>query len=230
MAAAHAMSPTKLRALAETDVRYPIATEQLLQALQTPPFIDVPGLFNTRDLGLLSLCDCDSGSAGGGGEAKAKGIRPGFLFRTGSLQHLHGNPKGQAVLRDQLGVRRIFDLRSKQEHSIGPDPIIEGVDSIWEVASSLEERSGTTTTTEEAAKVDLKWFVNGEGEAGYVAMYMEVLGSYVGIFREVLKSVRDRPGEPLLFHCTGKTDPRFLDPNTLTSWPSIQRGGIAQVF
>lgn len=176
MAAAH------LRALAETDVRQPIPPDQLLSALQVPPFVYVPGTFNTRDLGLL---------AGGPGPK----IRPGFVYRTGGLDLLHGSAEGQAALRDRLGVRRIFDLRSKDEHTRSPDPAIEGVDGVW---------LGSEGTTEDAAEVGLGPFVQGEGEKGYVAMYLEVLSGYEGIFKEVLKSVRDRPDEPIMFHCTGE--------------------------
>lgn len=188
----------QLRALAEADVRHPIAADQLLPALQTPPFVCVPGLFNTRDLGLLPLLSSSSSSRNSG-----RSIRPGFIYRTGSLDLLHTNPQGQAVLRNQLRVRRIFDLRSREEHARGPDPVIEGIEAIWDVASITTTSS---TTTEESAKVDLAWFVDGEGEAGYVGMYMDVLTSYGPIFGEVLKSVRDRPGDPILFHCTGKSD------------------------
>jgi hypothetical protein len=35
-------------------------------------------------------------------------------------------------------------------------------------------------------------------------MYMDVLDKYRGSFREVLASVRDQPGEAILFHCTGE--------------------------
>lgn len=204
-----------LRTLAETDVRQPIPTEQLMSALQTPPFVYVPGLFNTRDLGLLSTATAAEagGDDDGGGSGSREGrtttttttrIRPGFLYRTGGLDLLHTHPEGQALLRDHLGVRRIFDLRSREEHARGPDPVIEGVEGVWEVGAASTAATEATPAMEENAKVDLAWFVEGEGERGYVGMYMEVLRTHVAIFREVLRSVRDRPGEPILFHCTGK--------------------------
>ncbi|KAF3761019.1 hypothetical protein M406DRAFT_334634 [Cryphonectria parasitica EP155] len=179
---------SKLRSLAETDVRHPIPPEQLLPALQTPPFIYVPGTFNTRDLGLLA--DDNDGS----GSAK---IRRGFIYRTGGLDILHGSLEGRAALREKLGVRRIFDLRSKDEHARSPDPEIEGIEGVW---------LGSEGTTEQAAKVDLAAFIEGEGEKGYVAMYFEVLDWYQGIFREVLRSIRDRPQDPIMFHCTAGRD------------------------
>lgn len=190
----------QLRRLAETDVRDPIPQEQLLPALQDPPFLYVPGTFNTRDLGLLlPPSDSDSGFGSGPGSAPRRGtrsmIRPGFLYRTGGLDRLHHSPEGQAMLRDTLGVRRLFDLRSRDEHAACADPQIEGVEGVW---------LGGKGTTEESARVDLAPFVDGEGEKGYVGMYMEVLTVYEGIFREVLKSIRDRPDEGIMFHCTGE--------------------------
>lgn len=202
----------QLRALAETDVRQPIPSSQLLPALQTPPFVPVPGTFNTRDLGLLEEEDNNKTS-------RPK-IRPGFLYRSGSLDELRDHPAGQAQLRDELGVRRVFDLRSRAERAAAPDPEVPGVETVWlvpgggcgsgeegkggkeeegEVDEEEEERRRTRRTT-----VDLEAFVEGCGEKGYVAMYMDVLATYGAVFREVLRSVRDRPREGILFHCTGK--------------------------
>lgn len=190
----------QLRPLAETDVRDPIPQDVLLPALQTPPFLYVPGTFNTRDLGLLTVSSSSSSSTSSSSFSSSSGptppkIRPGFIYRTGGLDRLHHSPEGQAMLRDTLGVRRIFDLRSWDEHAACADPQIEGIEGVW---------LGSKGTTEESARVDLAPFVEGEGERGYVGMYMEALTVYEGIFREVLKSVRDRPSEGILFHCTGE--------------------------
>lgn len=92
-------------------------------------------------------------------------------------------------------MRRIFDLRSKAEHAASPDPQIEGIVTLW---------LGGDGSTEQDAKVVLASFEEGEGEKGYVAMYYEILHNYKGMFREVLRSVRDQPEASLLFHCTGK--------------------------
>lgn len=183
-----------LRALAETDVREPIPAKALLAALQTPPFVVVPGTFNTRDLGLLLPPGVEAG-----GEAarpgSGAGIRPGFVFRTGGLEALARSADGRAVLRDTLRVRRIFDLRSREEHARAPDPAVDGVEGVW---------LGDGVGAEDNPMLDLAPFVEGEGEKGYAAMYMDVLDKYRGTFREVLASVRDRPGDAILFHCTGE--------------------------
>lgn len=210
----------QLRALAETDVRQPIPSAQLLPALRAPPFVPVPGTFNTRDLGLL---EGEDGSHGGNGPVVK--IRPGFLYRSGSLDALRRHPAAQAAhLRDALGVRRIFDLRSRAERAAAPDPVIPGVEGVWvepgepgSVAGGEEEEEEDEEEDDDDGRrkkkkkaegarrvVDLAAFVEGGGERGYVAMYMEVLAAYGRAFGEVLRSVRDRPGEGILFHCTGE--------------------------
>ncbi|KKY35187.1 putative tyrosine phosphatase [Diaporthe ampelina] len=200
------MAAATLLTLAETDVRDSIPAAALMAALQTPPFVVVPGTFNTRDLGLLPSLEEGQGQgqgqgraaagAGAGGAAGAGGqIRPGFIFRTGGLEALARSADGQAVLRDTLGVRRIFDLRSREEHARAPDPAVEGVEGVW-----LGDGAGAEDSP---MLPDLGRFAEGEGEQGYADMYMDVLAKYAGTFREVLASVRDRPGEPILFHCTG---------------------------
>lgn len=180
-----------LRALAETDVREPIPAKALLAALQTPPFVVVPGTFNTRDLGLLLPPEGEARR----GDGVGAGIRPGFVFRTGGLEALARSADGRTVLRDTLRVRRIFDLRSREEHDRAPDPVVDGVEGVW---------LGDGVGAEDNPMLDLAPFVEGEGEKGYAAMYMDVLDKYRGSFREVLASVRDRPGDAILFHCTGK--------------------------
>lgn len=180
----------QLRALAETDVREPIPSVQLSPALRTPPFVPVPGTFNTRDLGLL-----ESNSS-----SRPK-IRPGFVYRSGGLDQLCHHLEGQAQLRGALGVRRVFDLRTRAERAAAPDPEVPGVEGVWLPPA---EEGGSGSGSGSRAAVDLAAFVEGGGERGHVAMYMGVLAAYGAAFREVLRSVRDRPGEGILFHCTGE--------------------------
>ncbi|KAH8893150.1 hypothetical protein GQ53DRAFT_745404 [Thozetella sp. PMI_491] len=175
------MKAEKLRVLAESDVSEPLPSDQLMAALQAPPFVYVPGTFNTRDLGLVPTA---SGTA--------PAIRPGFAYRSGALTGLQ--PDGKAVLAGKLGVKKVFDLRSIDEHKNQPDPEIEGIENVWKTSAELE------------AVVDLADFVDGEGEKGYEKMYLEVLRDYQDNFRSVLEHVRDQPEEPFLFHCTAGRD------------------------
>lgn len=174
------MSPVPdLQTLARLDCFEPIPLEQLSRALTQCPFINVPGTFNVRDLGLAQP-----------GATAPKATRKGFAFRAGALDALTDG--GKQVLAEQLGVRRIFDLRSLREHASSPDPAVAGVENVWVGSKELD------------ALVDLKGFVSGEGEEGYRHMYLDVLDAYQASFCAVLEHVRDRPEEPFLFHCTGR--------------------------
>lgn len=187
MAADNTAESIKLRKLTELSPLASIPEDELTAALQKPPFIAVPGTFNVRDLGLIDV-DHPSSSA-------VSRIRPGFIYRAGGLDEL--TQSGHELIRDRLGVRRVFDLRSKSEQASRPDPDIEGVDVVC-------VRNGGTPVEERNEVVDVTLFDEGRGEKGYVAMYSDILMEYEDAFRGMLKSVRDRPAEPILFHCTGE--------------------------
>ncbi|KAL8343231.1 hypothetical protein RB598_004538 [Gaeumannomyces tritici] len=170
-------TPDQLAALALTDVREPIPAADLLPALGSSPFVHVPGTFNTRDLGLVPSPSSFTNQ-----------LRPGFAFRSGSLERL--TPDGAALLAGRLGVRRIFDLRSQGERAAAPDPDVPGARNTW------------APTEEKEATVELAAFVDGDGARGYADMYLDVLRVYRDPFRSVLEHIRDSPEEPFLFHCT----------------------------
>lgn len=167
-----------LRALAETDVTQPLSSDIVQVVLTSSPFVYVPGTFNTRDVGLVPAATGDSSK-----------LRRGFVYRSGGLERLTND--GKSLLGQRLGVKKIFDLRSAEEHSKGPDPEIPGIENVWFAAA------------ERNAKVDVNDFVEGLGEKGYVKMYLDILDNYQTNFKAVLEHVRDNPTEPFLIHCTG---------------------------
>jgi protein tyrosine/serine phosphatase len=172
------MSATELRTLAETDVSQPLPSDVVQATLTSSPFVYVPGTFNTRDVGLVPT------STG----APSK-LRTGFVYRSGALGGLTND--GKSLISEKLGVKKIFDLRSKDEHATSADPEIDGVKNVWLPSTELE------------ATVDINDFIDGLGEKGYTKMYLDVLRIYQANFRAVLEHVRDHPTEPFLFHCTG---------------------------
>ncbi|KAH8841809.1 hypothetical protein MCOR27_002808 [Pyricularia oryzae] len=175
----HSQTPEEvLTTLSQTDIRTPIPPSTLLPTISSPPFIALPGTFNTRDLGLVP----------------SSTLRPSLVYRSGALSHLAATPDGATTLATRLGVKHVFDLRSEQEHNSDPDPEVPGVRNSW------------LPTADKDASLDLADFVDGEGEAGYVKMYMDVLNVYREPFKAVLEHIRDVPDEPLLFHCTAGRD------------------------
>ncbi|KXX79302.1 Tyrosine-protein phosphatase [Madurella mycetomatis] len=176
------MDHTILFNLAQTDVSQPLLPEILLPVLQQPPFVSLPGSFNTRDLGLLP------GSP----------IRPGLAYRSGGFLTPDLPAEAAAAIVWKLGIKRIFDLRSVKEHERQPDPAIAGAEVVW------------TRPGEEDPLVNLEEFVEGEGEKGYANMYLDVLRVYAGAIKAVLEYVRDRDGseesEAFMFHCAAGRD------------------------
>ncbi|EGO61062.1 hypothetical protein NEUTE1DRAFT_76757 [Neurospora tetrasperma FGSC 2508] len=190
------LSKADLIALSQTDVTQPISKESIFAALATPPFLYIPGTFNTRDLGLLPLSSSSSS-----GKGRKVGIRPGLIYRSGGFFPNGGfNDAAKTQLATQLGIKKIFDIRSVREHSHAPDPEIAGVKNYWIAAEA----------TEKEATVNLADFLEGKGERGYVKMYMDVLRGYEEVIGALLRSLLDAPEdqkpEPILFHCTAGRD------------------------
>ncbi|KAK3351030.1 protein-tyrosine phosphatase-like protein [Neurospora tetraspora] len=188
------LSKADLIALSETDVTKPIPKESIFAALASPPFLYIPGTFNTRDLGLLPLTNSPNPQKG-----RKVGIRPGLIYRSGGFFPNGGfNDAAKTQLATQLGIKKIFDIRSVREHSHAPDPEIAGVQNFW--------IGGAEATAEREATVNLADFLEGKGERGYVKMYMDVLGGYKEVIGALLRSLLDAPKEPILFHCTAGRD------------------------
>lgn len=82
--------------------------------LPAPPFVEVPGLPNFRDCGGYPVKDSTTVSKGVNGDSRTqKIIRHGILFRSSEPSML--TEDGIAILRDDLGITHVFDLRSKPE-------------------------------------------------------------------------------------------------------------------
>ena len=97
--------------------------------LTEPPFVQAEGVINLRDAGgqpshLPSHTDHI--------------VKPRYLYRAGEPSRI--TPKGVIQLRDELGVRNVFDLRSDEEvKGYKADPlIIEGVGFVKVPVSSAE--------------------------------------------------------------------------------------------
>lgn len=173
-------SAAELLALSETDVTIRLTPEQFIPVLSQPPFINIEGTFNVRDIGKLPASSSSSTGS----------VRPGFVFRSGMLARL--TDRGKATLADELGVRRVFDFRSQSEHAQAPDPTpSDAVTMVWQ------------ETAEATPHLSLEPFVAGLGEAGFAQTYLDVLRAYQPTVQQLLEHVRDRPEQPFLFHCTG---------------------------
>ncbi|POR33639.1 Tyrosine-protein phosphatase [Tolypocladium paradoxum] len=170
------LSTAELDALAATDVRKALAPDVLLAALASPPFIPTRSLINLRDAGAVP------GSA----------LPARRFYRSGALDGAATDPEALAWMAAH--VRRVFDLRLASERERAPDPVVPGVENVW-----LHGQEGYPTP-------DLGDFAVDGGRAAWRRQYVSVARCYRPVIRALLELVRDRPTEPLLFHCTAGRD------------------------
>jgi hypothetical protein len=104
--------------LVQTDMSTPLSPS-FLSVLNEPPFIPIPGVINLRDVGAVT----DPSSS------TPNPLRKGLIYRSGALNQI--TEEGKRMLRDELGVKVILDLRSKGERGRNPEPVIEGVEAVW---------------------------------------------------------------------------------------------------
>jgi len=156
-----------------------------MSSLASPPFIDIDGIFNFRDVG---------------GFVTSQGIvRRGWIFR--SAQPGGVTEQGAATLQE-LGITTIFDLRAKSE--------IEKYSSFMSVKEILgiERRSVPVLNDSDyqPEKQAMKFMNYSIGPKGYEQAYANILAHGGPTFVEVFKHLRDKPSEACLIHCTAGKD------------------------
>jgi hypothetical protein len=163
-----------LLTIALTPITEHIPDSIIEKALQTPPFVPIPGASNLRDIGLLP---------------NAK-VKSGLLYRSGSL---HVLPESSIpLLKSKLKLSKIFDLRYVSERIRAPNPETNGVEQIWVSGSEAMPRDAPAE------------FMGDGGMKGFIKMYDNILRIYASSYRTVLEYLRDEPNNPIIFHCSGK--------------------------
>jgi hypothetical protein len=94
-----------------------------------PPFVQAEGVINLRDAG---------GQPSHLPSHTNHIVKPRYLYRSGEASRI--TPKGVIQLRDELGVRKVFDLRSDVEVKVykAGSLVIEGVEFVKAPVSSAE--------------------------------------------------------------------------------------------
>jgi protein tyrosine/serine phosphatase len=155
------------------------------EKLPSPPFVNVDGVKNFRDLGGYAIRGRNNVT-----------VRRGVIYRSAHPSRI--TPDGISTLNG-LGVKTIFDLRSVPEierhREAAPVADIAGTTRVHAPVYKKEDYSPETHANryqDEASK---------DGSAGFVKAYTEILEnageSYGTMFRHML----DKPGEPFLLHC-----------------------------
>lgn len=156
--------------------------------LPSPPFHHIEGINNLRDIGGYAISPSSS-------------VRCGFLFRSAHLSS--PTPAGAKALVDKLGIKAIYDFRSDPESINAPSYDFPGTTRkhvpVFRDQDASPDRLALRYSHYSSAE---------EGAAGFLRAYREILrsASETGSFRTVFEHIRDRPDEPLLFHCTAGKD------------------------
>lgn len=198
--------------------------------LPTPPFINIDGVPNFRDMGgyLIASSYLSGGSAA---STTPMMFRRGLLYRCAHPQLL--TDQGNKTMTSHLGIKHIFDLRSAPE--------------VKKLSASLEKTSSTDAPTnphssalqpdgiqrhfipvyeEEdygpvALATKLGWYTSAQSSSsklpfayseGFVNAYRDIATHATiadksrAAYPTILRHIIDRPDEPLVFHCTAGKD------------------------
>ena len=180
----------------------PTADPQCLDA-------NIKGAVNFRDLGGYRTQD-------------GRVVRAGRAYRCGMMHHI--SPAGLAMLRDDLGIRTVIDLRNAQElEGDGLSPFADyGID--WR---NLPIGGDTVMTPEERRD---RFQALASGEIDWSQSYIQMLGRAPGAFRAFFDLAADSAHVPLVFHCTGGRDRTGVAAALLLSSLGVDDETIAQDY
>ncbi|PGH12305.1 hypothetical protein AJ79_04371 [Helicocarpus griseus UAMH5409] len=157
-----------------------------MSTLPSPPFHVAEGIANLRDLGGYAISPTTS-------------VRRNFLFRSASLSKT--TPEGATFLSSKLGVTTIYDFRSVIESERSPSLDIPG--TVRRHVPVFRDQDASP----ESLALRYKDYASSEGPQGFMRAYTEILRAGAkGAFRTVFEHIRDKPEEPLLFHCSAGKD------------------------
>lgn len=156
----------------------------LKAVLQSPPFYQIQGVFNVRSIPLPPAPPATT---------------RGLILRSGETNRI--TPLGKTHLAQQLGITKIFDLRSDKERAkFGSDSALDipGVEIICVPARTAEPKDDLKT-------IFGRFGANG-GDEGFVDAYRAALEQGKKAYRKIFEFLRDElpSGSGCLIHCTGE--------------------------
>jgi len=189
----------------------PLDPAYVSEALSNPPFVTVPGVYNVRDIGSLPI-HADS----------AVVTRPWFIFRSAEISGIEADGKTKL---HELGITTIYDLRSELEMRKykTPQPTIEGIEIVHVPVFEQKDYSPANMARR------FQMYASGKTEA-FMVLYSEILESGGQSFGRILRHVRDRPKEGLLFHCTAGKDRTGIAAALLLSLAGVDNETIAHDY
>ncbi|CAD0090558.1 unnamed protein product [Aureobasidium mustum] len=160
----------------------------------SPPFVNVTGIANFRDIGGYSTSSAD------------QSIRSGLVYRCADPSKVQ--PDGLAKLKE-LGVKKVFDLRSIPEIS-KQGPEWAGVAIEKEVFTTREEGDERPVAADEIERIWCPVFKNTdygpEQVAGFVKAYSDIMANGPTAYKTILSHLAQPNPSPCIIHCTAGKD------------------------
>ncbi|GES62767.1 protein-tyrosine phosphatase-like protein [Aspergillus terreus] len=171
------MDPEDLHRLLQTGIRTELPSDTVARIITQPPFVSVPGFINVRDISSVDSA-----------------VRRGIAYRS-AAPPVALSAEAQHALVHSLGVTTIFDLRRPLERAKLPNPVIDGVQTVW-LPYAFEAPPPTYAD----------FGGRDGGMESFTRLYRSYLDTHVPIYKRVFEHIRDRPQEPFLFHCSAGKD------------------------
>ncbi|EIW76320.1 hypothetical protein CONPUDRAFT_43480, partial [Coniophora puteana RWD-64-598 SS2] len=156
------------------------------ETLSKPPFVQISGVANVRDLGSYPS------------STPGKMIKPGYAFRAAEISSV--TPEGIEQMK-ALGITIIFDLRSDPEMKKynTPIPTIDGIDVLHNPVFKTADYSPETM----AERYDLYALATTDA---FMKLYSQILNKGGASFNRIFRHILSNPDSPFIFHCTAGKD------------------------
>ncbi|KAL8960183.1 MAG: hypothetical protein Q9193_003067 [Seirophora villosa] len=174
-------------------------------SLPMPPFVDIPGMMNVRDVGGYPTTELR--------DQPRSSIRRGLLYRGGEPSRI--TPEGRRAFKD-LGIQKVFDVRTEDE--IGPEsedmqgifrrPIVD-LDDTERI--SINVYSQNNTKDYDLLLNKREWEKMGKNTTEiylvlrFIAKAVDVLDNGVRLKPLFIHLAQPDPA-PIYLHCTGGKD------------------------
>ena len=176
-------------------------TQNIPMNIPYPPFVNVEGVPNFRDVGGF---DCKPATAPSAFPNQALHVRQGFVYRCSELSQI--TARGNVTMVETLRIKTLYDFRSEAE-AANPRGHPQGVACISVPVFRKADVSYTMSVQQ------LQWSTSEDHpkkagfSQGYVDWYRQIaIYGAKNAFKVCFEHIRDRPDDPFVYHCSAGKD------------------------